>query len=81
MGDLALATGGGSTRALANPPAPPVLPRQLTPVDHEIIVQMIAMGFSAELAQEAVQNSPPDSLEQAVDYCERQLVLNILNSL
>jgi len=30
---------------------------------------MIAMGFSPELAQEAVNRSPPDSLEQAVEYC------------
>ncbi len=43
--------------------------RQLTPVDQEIITQMIAMGFSPELAQEAVNRSPPDSLEQAVEYC------------
>ena len=27
------------------------------------------MGFSAELAHEAVSRSPPDSLEQAVEYC------------
>jgi hypothetical protein len=53
------------------PPPPPQQPpeRQLTPLDHEIIMQMIAMGFSAELAQEAVVRSPPDSLEQAVEYC------------
>ena len=43
--------------------------RQLTPIDQEIIEQMISMGFSPELAQEAVMRSPPDSLEQAVDYC------------
>jgi len=43
--------------------------RQLTPIDQEIIDQMISMGFTPELAQEAVMRSPPDSLEQAVDYC------------
>lgn len=43
--------------------------RQLTPVDQEIIMEMISMGFSPELAQEAVIRSPPDSLEQAVEYC------------
>lgn len=43
--------------------------RQLTQLDQEIINQMISMGFTAELAQEAVIRSPADSLEQAVEYC------------
>jgi len=43
--------------------------RQLTQVDQDLIEQMISMGFSPELAHEAVLRSPPDSLEQAVDYC------------
>ena len=43
--------------------------RQLTEQDNELIMQMVSMGFSPELAHEAVSRSPPDSLEQAVEYC------------
>lgn len=43
--------------------------RALTATDQDIISQMVTMGFSTELAQEAVLRSPPDSLEQAVEYC------------
>lgn len=32
-------------------------------------MELIAMGFSAELSREAVVRSPPDSLEHAVEYC------------
>jgi hypothetical protein len=59
------AASSGTTAASSNAQAV----RQLTPIDQEIIEQMISMGFSPELAQEAVMRSPPDSLEQAVDYC------------
>lgn len=57
------AASAGST---AGAPTPA---RALTATDQEIINQMVTMGFSAELAQEAVLRSPPDSLEQAVEYC------------
>lgn len=58
-------TNATSTSSTASAP----IPRLLTPLDNELIVQMISMGFSAELAHEAVSRSPPDSLEQAVEYC------------
>ena len=68
------AMSGASVAAAQTPsvdqaPAASSTQRQLTPIDHDIIMQMIGMGFSPELAQEAVLRSPPDSLEQAVDYC------------
>lgn len=53
--------------AVSTVPAP--VGRVLTPVDQDIVTQMISMGFSPELAREAVLQSPPDSLEQAVEYC------------
>jgi hypothetical protein len=61
----------GGANAAANVTATSSVPaaRQLTPLDNELIMQMISMGFSAELAHEAVSRSPPDSLEQAVEYC------------
>ena len=71
-------SGGGEWRSAASSAQPAVaqasLPvpveRQLSAADNEIINQMVAMGFSAELAREAVLRSPSVvSLEQAVEYC------------
>ena len=58
----------GATSSAATPVPAPV-GRVLTAVDQDIVTQMISMGFSPELAREAVLQSPPDSLEQAVEYC------------
>ncbi|CAF0785839.1 unnamed protein product [Brachionus calyciflorus] len=61
-----------STSQPAAPVTNPTPTRQLTPMDQDIISQMIAMGFPAELAQDTVIRGAPDSLEQAVEYCCNQ---------
>ena len=68
MQDVNSSLGHTPPAAVAAPTAAAAT-RQLTATDREIIDQMVTMGFSAELAHEAVLRSPPDSLEQAVEYC------------
>ena len=59
----------GAATSSSAPAAANAQSRQLTSEDQEIIMQMISMGFSLELANEAVLRSPPVSLEQALEYC------------